>query len=690
MSMNLAESREAMLNKLKLSGLDENDVKILGFKNVDRDACEKIRPRFTDKPAAGFFIPYFDASGKRTSFFRFRYLEEPIRTGFDALVQHKASRYIQPAGQSPRIYFSPLCDWKDTLARKEDKVLMITEGELKANCAVKNGLPCLGLGGVWNFKSKTSTLIKDLENIDWEAVVTYIVYDSDARSNPNVLLAENTLARELLQRGAQVVVVRLPDLPGNKKTGLDDFIVAKGVEEFFKVCEASAPWEESRILHELNEEVVFVHDPGAVIEVKSLQRMTPQTFATSIYANRVWEEHIVGKTKDKIVKKSAAKEWIGWPFRAEVKRTTYRPGKPRVFVNEQGEHELNTWSGWGMNGTTIQAGDIRLWTELISYLFDGEPVETQKWFLKWLAYPLQHPGVKMFTASVMWSRTMGVGKSLLGYTMERIYGRNFAEISDRDLTASFNDWAENKQFVMGDEITGGDKRASADKMKSLITQKFIRINPKFVTPYTVPDCVNYFFTSNHPDSFFLESDNDRRYFVHEVEALKPLSDTFYKEYDTWYKSDAVGALFYYLLNLDLSDFNPLACAPVTNAKKEMVQLGRSDISDWANQLRNDPDSVLKVGEQVLKYSLMTTRELWSLYDPMRSSRLTANGVARELKRAGFRKVFGGERLVTSQGRLELWAVRNLDFWRRRDITRKQIEETYEKEREVKKPKEKKY
>lgn len=689
MSMNLAESREAMLNKLKLSGLDENDAKILGFKNVDREACEKTKPRFTDKPAAGFFIPYFDSNGKRTSFFRFRYLEEPKRTGFDALVQHKTSRYIQPAGQSPRIYFSPLCDWKDTFAQKENKVIMITEGELKANCAVKNGLPCLGLGGVWNFKSKTSSLIKDLENIEWDGVVVYIVYDSDARSNQNVLLAENTLARELLQRGAQVVVVRLPDVPGNKKTGLDDFIVAKGVEEFYKVCESSAPWEESKLLHELNEEVVFVHDPGAVIEVKTLQRMTPQTFSTSIYANRIWEEHIVGKTKDKIVKKSAAKEWIGWPYRAEVQRTTYRPGKPRVFINEQGEYELNTWAGWGMNGTTIQQGDIRLWTELISYLFDGEPLETQKWFLKWLAYPLQHPGVKMFTASVMWSRTMGVGKSLLGYTMERVYGRNFAEISDRDLTASFNDWAENKQFVMGDEITGGDKRASADKMKSLITQKFIRINPKFVTPYTVPDCVNYFFTSNHPDSFFLESDNDRRYFVHEVEATKPLSDSFYKEYDRWYKSDAVGALFYYLLNLDLGDFNPNACAPVTNAKKEMVQLGRSDVSDWANQLRNDPDSVLRVGDQILKYSLMTTRELWNLYDPMRNSRITANGVARELKRAGFRKVFGGERIVTSQGKIDLWAVRELDYWRRRDITRRQIEETYEKERKIEK-KEKKY
>lgn len=679
MSMNLRESYEAMLNKIKQSGLDEKDAKALEFKNVDVELCKKLKPRFTDRPAAGFLIPYFDTRGKRTAFFRFRYLEEPKRYGFDALVQHKSSRYIQPAKMPPRAYFSRLCDWQDLLNQTGEKAIMITEGELKANCAVKAGLPCIGLGGVWNFKTAQSSLIKDLEDIRWKDAMVYIVYDSDAQSNPQVLLAENTLARELLSRGARVTVVRLPALEKNAKTGLDDFIVAKGAEAVLTLCEETGPWEQSRVLHELNEEVVFIHDPGTVVEVRTLQRMSPQTFQSSIYANRVWEEHVSMKTREKIIKKSAAREWVGWPYRAEVQRTTYRPGKPRIFLNPQGEHELNTWPGWGMNGTTVAKGDIGLWSELVAFLFDGESTDTQKWFLQWLAYPLQHPGTKLFTACVIWSRAQGVGKTLLGYTMERIYGRNFAEITDRDLQSSFNDWAENKQFVMGDEITGGDKRGSADRMKGLITQKFLRINPKFVAPYVVPDCVNYFFTSNHPDSFFLD-DNDRRYFIHEVQAAKPLNESFYREYDHWYKSDRVGALFYYLLDLDLTGFNPNACAPSTNAKREMVQLGRSDVSDWCGKLLEAPDSVLRVGDQVLPYSLMTTQELYNLYDPLEKKKITPNGVARELRRAGFRKVFAGEAINTANGLQRLWAVRDLEHWRKRDITRRQIEDAYNKER----------
>ena len=57
---------------------------------------------------------------------------------------------------------------------------------------------------------------------------------------------------------------------------------------------------------------------------------------------------------------------------------------------------------------------------------------------------------------------------------------------------------------MGDDVTGSDKRADADFLKKLITQKELRVNVKYLPAYTVKDCINYFFTANHPDSFFLE------------------------------------------------------------------------------------------------------------------------------------------------------------------------------------------
>ncbi|MFZ0630231.1 MAG: hypothetical protein WA374_09135 [Acidobacteriaceae bacterium] len=37
-----------------------------------------------------------------------------------------------------------------------------------------------------------------------------------------------------------------------------------------------------------------------------------------------------------------------------------------------------------------------------------------------MAYPLQYPGTKLYSAVVLWTAQQGVGKSLLGYTMQQI------------------------------------------------------------------------------------------------------------------------------------------------------------------------------------------------------------------------------------------------------------------------------
>jgi putative DNA primase/helicase len=93
-------------------------------------------------------------------------------------------------------------------------MLLITEGELKAACSAKNGLPCIGLGGVWMFKAAAQgkSFLDQLEQIVWKDRPVFIVYDSDAATNPDVMKAENALARALLDRGARVFICRIPAL----------------------------------------------------------------------------------------------------------------------------------------------------------------------------------------------------------------------------------------------------------------------------------------------------------------------------------------------------------------------------------------------------------------------------------------------------------------------------------------------
>ena len=647
-----------MLAKLQQSALSSKDADRLGFIPLTRELLAQQYPELTQHPAAGFLIPYFTSSGTTNGFYRYRYLEEPPRTGFAALTAHKALRYIQPAGKPPHVYFPRSKEWSRVLPNPEHS-LYITEGELKAACAVQKGIPAIGLGGVWNWKSTREELplIDDLKNIAWTDRTVYIVFDSDATTNPDILRAQNALCRELLKLGADLHIIRLPELEPGKKTGLDDFLVAEGEEEFAKLQQEAESWSASAELHKLNDEVSLVFDPGYIIRLDTFQRMAPDVFCSTLYADRVIRTSELGKTKDgKIVErsteKSAAREFLKWPYRSVVARVTYAPGRPRWTDGK----ELNTWQGWGLDEKVIKPGSTEIFTDLVAFLFDGATsTEDAKWFLQWLAYPLQHPGEKMFSAVVMWGLIHGTGKTLIGHTMQRIYGSNFAEISDRDLLGTFNEWAENKQFVMGDEITGGDRRAAADYMKGLITQKFLRINPKYIKPYVVPDCINYYFTSNHPDSFFLE-DSDRRYFITEVKG-RPLPERFYRQYDAWYRSDAVGALFYYLLNLDLKNFNPRAPAPATAAKANMIADGRSDVALWVSQLHEARENILKQGQVSLadRY-LWTTEELFSLYDPERKGRVSINGFNRELRRAGFRRVLDDRLVRMPDGSKKLWVI----------------------------------
>jgi hypothetical protein len=306
---------------------------------------------------------------------------------------------------------------------------------------------------------------------------------------------------------------------------------------------------------------------------------------------------------------------------------------------------------------------------LIDHLFGAER-EARDWFRRWLAYPLQRPGTKLFSAALLWGKTQGTGKSLVGYTLFRIYGKNAAEISGSDLHAGFNEWIVNKQFIMADEIVGGEiKRNTADKMKSMITQKELRINRKYVPAYTVPDCVNYLFTSNHADAFFME-DTDRRFMIHEVLAA-PKSKEFYREYAAWLYKDGASALFQHFLDLDLTEFDPAAAALQTAAKREMTELGQSDIKSWAILLRDNPNEALRQGPTgtAVQGDTFDTSALLQIYnDPFsgrRPTSLRALGVA--LKEAGLEKVNGGQQLKATKEEQRtgyahfnpLWAVRNL-------------------------------
>jgi hypothetical protein len=649
------------------SGISNEAARLLKLRGLPGPETQALCAKF--HPIASLHLPYFDFDGNPTEFYRVRYLE-PL-PGFAGQVE-KPQRYAQAPGTLNEIYLPPLLakPWSE-IASDVSATIYVTEGELKAAAATQAGYPTIGLGGVdvWRSAKRGVVLLPQLKTIQWASRNVVILFDSDAAENPRVVNAQRRLAAELLAMGATPRIAALPPADDGGKVGLDDFLLVQGTEALKAVIDGAPAYPEAEALWALNEEIVYSRSPGIVIVRANGRRMSVGDFERHVYANRhVMVQVTTPSGRVSLRKEPLAPRWIEWEHRFEVDEIVYEPGKPRLY-----DGRWNAWPGWGAEE---KQGSVKLWNELLDYIFPYDP-DSRRWFEQWVAYPIQYPGTKLYTSVLLWSTKHGTGKTLLAYLIKSVYGNaNAVEITSENLRASFNGWAENRQFVIGDEITAGDARIDKDKLKFIITRKEIMINQKYLPEYVIRDCINYLFNSNSPDALFVE-DFDRRHFIQEI-VNDPLPREFYEECDAWLKGDAAANLLWHLRRVDLTGFNPREHAPTTAAKRAMIIAGKSELGMWVQELKEDPKTKLRpLGEEIAtKCELFTPGQLLRAFDPEGHKRVTAPGMARELIRAGFRPLNGGSPIRTRDTTARLYAIRNQRDWIARNP--KVMAEHYEK------------
>lgn len=644
-------ARALGLADLARSGLDATDAKALG---VEFWSAAETGRRFPRSPVPALLLPYFDAEGVvRSDVYRVRFLAPPPLP-FGA-VPEKWQRYGQPPGSAPGAYLPRLPDLDWQILRQDPTAnLLITEGEKKAACAGKLKLPTIGLGGVWSFMSKAKglDLLPELAAFKWRERAVTIVYDSDVATKPDVAAAIVQLMRVLTRRGALVSVALLPELSPGQKCGLDDYLVARGAERFEgEVLAEAKAGDLGRRLWELNERFAVIAHPTMVLDERGedyagrpaqvLMRATD--FNLLLRNQRVVEAVVDAGGAPRLKPVSVADAWLEWPARREYGAVTYLPGQPRVVGKS-----LNGWQGLAVEPVK---GGVEPWTELLDHLFTGADPKARTWFERWCGYPLWRLGTKLMSAAAMWSKFQGVGKTLVGETLGLIYGANYISVPQKDLESDFNGWAANRQFVLVDDIPAHEQRQRADLLKKLITQSEIHLNPKFVPQYSMPDFINYYFTSNQPNAFYLEP-HDRRLFIHEVTIAK-LPTEFYDEFHAWLKGGGPSALLYYFQHdLDFGDFDPKHAPPATEAKAQMAEDAASEVDAWLTAL---------VACDLGGRDLWGAAELAEKFNAAAVGRRVApNALARDLRLRFYRvgPVRVGREVV------KLFAVRNGDRWAR--------------------------
>lgn len=227
---------------------------------------------------------------------------------------------------------------------------------------------------------------------------------------------------------------------------------------------------------------------------------------------------------------------------------------------------VNLFRGFAMKP---KKGDCTKQVELLHYLC-GESEQYHDWVLKWLAYPLQHPGAKMQTA-LMVHGPEGTGKNTFFGAVRQIYGDYGGVITQSELEDKHNGWASAKLFLIGNEVVSrAELYHQKGKLKNMITETEWVINEKHMPHRIEANHCNFCFFSNALQIAALDRD-DRRYMI--LWTPPPREAAFYQAVAAEQRAGGVEALYEYLMAYDLGDFDEHAKPPVTEAKADLIELG---------------------------------------------------------------------------------------------------------------------
>jgi len=277
------------------------------------------------------------------------------------------------------------------------------------------------------------------------------------------------------------------------------------------------------------------------------------------------------------------------PRRHEGKRWTVLPVDVVFDPTEtcDPETKVNLFGGLVLEP---KEGNVKPMLDLVRFLTSrasdnaDECDQIMHWLLCWFAYPLQHLGAKLRNSVVMHGDE-GAGKNFLFDTMVMIYGEYGATVGQDELEDKFNDWRSKKLFVVGDEVSSAQELVhNKNRLKALVTSPTVQINPKNLPRREEANHINIGFLSNEIKPLALDN-SDRRYLV--LFTPRAHDRAYYKELVAWRLNGGLQHWFHYLLHYDTSDYDPNAPAPMTEAKRDLIDLNRKTPErfwiEWENQ-----------------------------------------------------------------------------------------------------------
>ena len=146
------------------------------------------------------------------------------------------------------------------------------------------------------------------------------------------------------------------------------------------------------------------------------------------------------------------------------------------------------------------------------------------------------------------------------------------------MTRNFNAAYSAKLLIQCDEAINSKQLGVASRLKSLITDPYMQVEPKGVDPYTMPSHARFLFTSNREDDAISIGDGafDRRYTVLLVPPVRRGDLVYWSELVTWLEAN-IAKVHRYLIDLEYD--RAQVRRPMATEAKSRMQEGSWDMFD---------------------------------------------------------------------------------------------------------------
>jgi hypothetical protein len=269
---------------------------------------------------------------------------------------------------------------------------------------------------------------------------------------------------------------------------------------------------------------------------------------------------------------------------------TWAPGLPTLITDR-----VRDKAGWiGAEGKctfndfrmppVFAGGDPALaqpWLDHIARLFPVGSVEYSH-LIKVFAYRVRYPGEKVNYAIILGSDDQGIGKDSLLTPIETLLGEwNVADVSaSLVMQDKYNPYLKSLlcKINEADDLGDADRFAFYNRRKtwSVAPPKHLDVRQMYTGLCYVDNVVLLIISSNNKAGLFLPPEDRRNFVAWSSRVRTDFELGYFKRLHDWYSEPGTAHhIAAYLASVDLSDFDPKATPPETDAWRDIVGANRT-------------------------------------------------------------------------------------------------------------------